>query len=205
MIEDTNKEKARKQFDDITKSLDIKHTFSFDEAWEFIKYKREQKLTTREVKTLPDIVGFRNSIVKAEVKMRELPECLVGDAVDKVNPLKHSFADGCYVREIFNPKGELLITKIHKMSHPFFLMKGDMSIMTETGVKRVKAPYHGITKVGTKRIIYAHEDCIFVTVHVTKETDLKKIEDEVIAKDFKEIDEIEAKNFIDIVSEKKEE
>ena len=59
-----------------------------------------------------------------------------------------------------------------------------MSILTEDGVKHLKAPYHGITKPGTKRIIYTHSDCIFITVHATEETDVAKIEEQVIAKDF---------------------
>ena len=66
-----------------------------------------------------------------------------------------------------------------------------MTILMEDGVKRIKAPHYGITPAGTKRIIYCHEDCVFVTVHVTKETDLKKIEAEVIAKDFSEVDQNE--------------
>jgi len=100
------------------------------------------------------------------------------------NPVKHSFADGCYIREIFNPAGELLVTKIHKKEHPFFLMKGKMSILTEDGVKHIQAPHHGITKPGTKRIIYTHTDCVFVTVHATDKTDVDEIEKEVIANDF---------------------
>ena len=68
--------------------------------------------------------------------------------------------------------------------HPFFLMQGEMSILTEDGIKHLKAPYNGITKPGTKRIIYTHTDCVFVTVHATTETDVAKIEEQVIAKDF---------------------
>ena len=174
------KEEAREQFEYWTKELDLRHVFTFDEAWEFAVKKR-QDIAKKQ---------FRKSIMKVQENITNSPIGLTGDALEKVNPLKHTFADGCYIREIFNPKGELIVTKIHKITHPYFLMKGDMSILTEEGVKRIKAPHHGITPAGTKRIIYTHEDCVFVTVHVTKETDLKKIEEEVIAKDFNEIDEI---------------
>ena len=61
-----------------------------------------------------------------------------------------------------------------------------MSILTEDGIKHLKAPHHGITKPGTKRIIYTHTDCIFITVHATEETDVAKIEEQVIAKDFQD-------------------
>ena len=74
-------------------------------------------------------------------------------------------------------------------------MKGDMSILTEDGISRIKAPHHGITMPGTKRIIYCHEDCIFVTVHATKLTDIARIEEEIIAKDFDDFDQSEQDKF----------
>jgi len=70
-----------------------------------------------------------------------------------------------------------------------------MTILMEDGIKRIKAPHYGITPAGTKRIIYCHEDCIFVTVHATKLTDIDKIEEEVIAKDFDEFDKEEMEKF----------
>ena len=133
--------------------------------------------------------------MQVQENLENHPNGLTGEALEKLNPLKHSFADGCYIREIFNPKGELAVTKIHKVSHPFFLMKGDMTILMEDGIKRIKAPHYGITPAGTKRIIYCHEDCVFVTVHVTELTDIAKIEEEVIAKDFDEFDKEEIEKF----------
>ncbi len=129
---------------------------------------------------------FRNLVCKLEDYIRQLPGAMIGD--NDVHPLKHSFADGCYIREVSTTPGQLVVSKIHKVAHPFFLLKGEMSILTEEGVKRIKAPYYGITPAGTKRVLLTHSDIIFVTVHVTKETDLQKIEDELIAKDFGEFD-----------------
>jgi len=97
-------------------------------------------------------------------------------------PLKHSFAPGVYVREIFIPKGSMLTGKIHRHSHPNFLMQGEVIVVTEFGGREhLKAPKSMISKAGTKRAIYAIEDTIWITVHVTEETDLKKIEEYVIA------------------------
>jgi hypothetical protein len=118
-----------------------------------------------------------------EKEMSLMPGTKFGDCY----PLKHTFADGLYIREISVPAGELVITKIHKFSHPVFLLKGDVSVLEETGVKRIKAPYSFITPAGTKRICYVHEDCVWTTVHATKETDLEKIEEEVIAKTFDDL------------------
>jgi len=134
----------------------------------------------------------REKILSAEDMLKSLPGTLVGDSPEylSVCPLKHTFVDGAYVREIFLPKGMLFVTKIHKKTHPYFLMIGDVSVLTEQGIVRLKGPYNGITPAGTKRIIYTHEDTVWITVHVTSETDLSKIEEEVIAKDFKEMDEV---------------
>jgi len=126
----------------------------------------------------------RAKLVEFESRIQGREGVLTGDAKDSYNPLKHTFAGGCYVREIFMPVGQLLVTKIHKKKHPFFLMSGEMSILTEDGVQRIQAPYNGITHPGTKRIIYTHTDCVLVTVHATDKTDVESVEEEVIAKDF---------------------
>ena len=184
------KDFARFQFDFWTQTLGLEHTFSFDEMYDLAMEKREEK---RQLQLSKE--QFRDGIMKVQENLENHPNGLTGEALEKLNPLKHSFADGCYIREIFNPKGELLVTKIHKVSHPFFLMKGDMTILMEDGIKRIKAPHYGITSAGTKRIIYCHEDCIFVTVHATELTDIAKIEEEVIAKDFDEFDKEEMEKF----------
>jgi len=112
------------------------------------------------------------------------------DLVARENPLKERFLNHQYIREVFNPAGQLLVTKIHKVEHPFFLLQGEMSIITEKGEEHISAPYYGVTAVGTKRIIYTHTDCVFVTVHATELKDTDKIENEVIAKDYTELEEL---------------
>ena len=166
-----SKEDLKKQFVETTQKLGIKHTFNFDEAYEI-----GQELVRRQT--------FRNKIVEFEDKLNNSELALSQKELHEKNPVKHSFADGCYIREIFNPAGELLVTKIHKKEHPFFLMKGKMSILTEEGVKHIEAPHHGITKPGTKRVIFTHTDCIFVTVHATDKTTVEEVEKQVIAEDF---------------------
>ncbi len=112
------------------------------------------------------------------------------DLVVRENPLKERFLNHQYIREVFNPAGQLLVTKIHKVEHPFFLLQGEMSIITEKGEEHISAPYYGVTTVGTKRIIYTHTDCVFVTVHATELKDTDKIENEVIAEDYTELEEL---------------
>jgi hypothetical protein len=67
-------------------------------------------------------------------------------------------------------------------------MKGDISVLTENGIERIKAPYTGITKPGTKRLIYTHEDSIWITVHATDKETVEDVLDEVLAKDFNDPD-----------------
>jgi hypothetical protein len=67
-------------------------------------------------------------------------------------------------------------------------MQGEMSIFSQNGVERISAPYHGITEAGTKRAIYTHTECVFVTVHATDKLNIEDIEQEVIAKSFDDVE-----------------
>jgi hypothetical protein len=131
-----------------------------------------------------DVREARAIVSGIEARMRELPDAMIGDCF----PLTHTFANGLYVRQITVPAGVLLVSKIHKFSHAAFLLKGEISIFGTEGVSRLKAPASIITPAGTKRVVYHHEDTVFTTVHATDKTDVAEIEDEIIAKDFDELD-----------------
>ena len=42
-----DRESARFQFEDMNKRFNIEHTFPFDEAWDFVEYKRHQANLTK--------------------------------------------------------------------------------------------------------------------------------------------------------------
>jgi len=153
----------------------------------------------------PVNMKVREGISKVEDVIRKMPGHLEGDCY----PLKHSFAEGLYVREITVPAKILTVTKIHKYSHAAFLLKGEISVLEEGGIKRVKAPGSFITPAGTKRIVYHHTEVVLTTVHATKKTDLKEIEDEIIAKDFDELPIVDIKveevKIVDFVNKVKRE
>lgn len=130
----------------------------------------------------------RKRIVDFEKRFAAHPLSVKGEKLDKLCPLKHKFVDGAYIREIFMPKNTLITSAIHKICHPYFVMKGDCSVLTDEGVVRIKAPYSGITKPWTKRVLFMHEDTTWITVHITKHKDLKQIEEEIIAKNFDEME-----------------
>jgi hypothetical protein len=133
---------------------------------------------------------FRDDIGSLEQDILKVDGALKGNEIEKLCPLVHTFGEGCYIRQIFMPKGTLIVSKIHKVTHPFFVMTGKASVATEEGIEVIEGPYNGITQAGTKRTLYIHEDMVWITVHVTNETDLEKIEEEIIAKDFQEFDSL---------------
>lgn len=102
-------------------------------------------------------------------------------------PLKHHFSKNVYAREITFPKGTIIVGKIHKHQNLNILSQGEVTVLSIEGVKRVKAPHTFVASPGTKRVIYAHEDTVWTTIHGTDETDLEKLEDEFIAKSYDEV------------------
>ena len=103
-------------------------------------------------------------------------------------PLKHHIKNGMYTREIFMPKGSLVVSFIHKQDHPSFFMKGEMSVVLDTGeVKRIQAPMVVQTDIGTQRVAYMHEDVSWVCVYKTDKDTVEEAEKEVYTLDFKEL------------------
>ena len=108
-------------------------------------------------------------------------------------PLVHTFTPGIYCREIHAPAGMLIITKLHKTEHPVFMLKGEVSILTETGVTRLVAPCMMVSAAGVKRVVYTHEDTVWINVHANPENieDLEALEDKIIAKNYAELEAAE--------------
>ena len=121
-------------------------------------------------------VGFRQSFRSGVMQLQEYIRCR-NDRLDpdKDCPVKHIFAPGAYAREIFLPQGSFVIGKIHKHAHLNFITQGRVRVMTESGPVEMAAPYTFVSEVATKRMVYAVEDTIWTTVHITDETDLGKI------------------------------
>jgi hypothetical protein len=102
-----------------------------------------------------------------------------------VCPLIHRFTPSMYIREIFMPKGSLITSKIHITEHPFTISKGKVSVSVDGDEWQIyEAPYTGITKIGTRRVLYIEEDCVWTTYHVNEDncTDVEKIEDRILDK-----------------------
>ena len=103
-------------------------------------------------------------------------------------PAKHYFADGIYGRELFRPAGAFIIGKMHAKSGLYVLADGELTVWNDSGAQRIKAPHVLVTKPGTKRMSYAHTDATVIVFHATTETDLDKVEAELIIPDVSEIE-----------------
>ena len=101
-------------------------------------------------------------------------------------PVKHTFTDGVYVREIAIPADSLIIGKIHLHSHLNYITKGKVTVLTRDGLQDLEGPCTIYSSAGTKRALYTHTDTIWTTVHAnpTNETALDKLEDMTITKDY---------------------
>lgn len=95
-------------------------------------------------------------------------------------PVEHHFAPSIYVRQMNAKAGTLVVSKMHRTEHIIIFLTGSVSVLTENGIEHIQAPFIQKTVKGTKRVGYFHEDTSCITIHQTNETDLERIEDEVI-------------------------
>lgn len=101
-------------------------------------------------------------------------------------PVEHYFSKSVYAREMRVPKGVMLVGKIHKFENLNILSKGECTVISIDGIKKVKAPFTFVGSPGSKRLFYMHEDTVWTTIHGTDETDLEKIESHFVAKNYSE-------------------
>lgn len=105
----------------------------------------------------------------------------------KVN---HHFSKDTYARELLIPAGIVLVGKIHKHENLNIISKGKITVVSIEGIKTIEAPCTFVSTPGVKRVGFAHEDTVWTTIHGTSETDLEKIEDQFIAKDYNGVEGI---------------
>ena len=102
--------------------------------------------------------------------------------------VKHHFSDGVYVREYHMEKNEVVVGKIHRHNHIAMLISGKAKVFSEEGEIIMESPHIWNSVSGERRAVFAIEPCIFVTVHPTDETDLDKIEEQVIAPNYEALE-----------------
>ena len=104
-------------------------------------------------------------------------------------PLEHYFGHKCYMRQIVMPKDTVLTGVIHKYKQIHILLVGELSILTDIGPIRIKAPYIFMAPAGSKRAVFAHEESVWLSVHGTEKVDPEEIMEEITSKTFEEFDQ----------------
>jgi hypothetical protein len=135
---------------------------------------------------IPDDVRealLHGRVTAIEARLRELPGVMIGRETERVCPVEHRFEHGHYTRVARCIAGVLATTKTHRVAHPFFFAEGEASVLTDDGVQNLVAPCWGITKAGTKRVVFMHTDTVMVTVHRTEATDVDQAEAEIFVED----------------------
>jgi hypothetical protein len=88
---------------------------------------------------------------------------------------------GMYAREITIAPGLFVVGKIHKHHHLNIMSRGDISILTEFGAERYRGHNTVVSRPGSKRIGFTHEETVWTTIHSTDEVDAARIEAQFIA------------------------
>ena len=142
---------------------------------------REVALSNRE-----QIQGLQNLLVENADGVN-----IVTHQNSEIFPLEHTFADSIYIRQMTMNKDSLVIGAIHNHLHVWFLLSGRITVATEDESLEYLAPCHVLATPGTKRVIYANEDSVFVNVHKnpTNNQDIEELEREIVSATFEEYEE----------------
>jgi hypothetical protein len=134
---------------------------------------------------------FINKVETLENAMLASDDVRIAKGNSDMFPLKHSFSEGVYIREMFMPKGGLVIGKLYKISHTWFLLSGELEVATDEGNEYYIGPCYVNAPEGTKRVLHAVSDVIFVNVYPNPENiiDTDKLEEILTCSSYKEYKE----------------
>jgi hypothetical protein len=80
--------------------------------------------------------------------------------------LEHIFTPGLYGREITMPTNAGITSEIHLTCHQFNISKGKVAVKIDKEEWEIfEAPYKGITRPGTRRVLVIAEECVWTTYH----------------------------------------
>lgn len=120
--------------------------------------------------------------------LEKIVEAAAPDDLDEMFPVTHLFANGVCSREMFMPKGTIVVSRIHKNDCINVLSEGEVAVLSEEGEVRLKAPFKFVSKAGTKRVLVAYTDVVWSNFIRTDETDPDKILDDMTFVSFEEYD-----------------
>lgn len=123
-----------------------------------------------------DTIAFEK--LAHELLLVENKEGNIGRAELRV---EHHFSYGVYARTLYIPKDCVLTGQIHKYENLNILLKGKLKVSVEDKIETIEAPFTIVSPPGTKRIAWALEDSIWMTIHGTHSRNMDEIEQTFIA------------------------
>ena len=109
----------------------------------------------------------------------------------EILPIKHYFMDGVYVREMIMNPGMLVVGAIHKHRHMCFLLRGHLSVASDSGVVDYVAPCIIVADPGERRVLYAHEYSVWYNTHKNPSNteDVGQLEKDIVATSYEEYEQ----------------
>lgn len=113
-------------------------------------------------------------IERLEASLLELPQLDI--------PVEHFFAPGVYMRQVRMPKDAFVIGHCHKTEHLNVVISGRATVMIDGVKHEIVGPCTFKSGVNVRKVLYIREPMIWATVHPTHETNLDRLEEELIVK-----------------------
>lgn len=103
------------------------------------------------------------------------------EVMEQIEPLvEHYFSEGIYARLMTLNAGDSVVGKQHKKGHLAILLEGEVSVSSKYGTAIYKAPYIVQSMPGDRRAFIAHTPSKWLTIHATSETNVARIEQELV-------------------------
>lgn len=116
----------------------------------------------------------------------ELVDKMIDQGEEGAVKIDHALVDGLYLRTMTVGPDTMLGGMVHRKAGLSILSKGEISVLTDQGCTRLKAPWIGIAAANIARLGLTHSDVVWTSVHATTNTDLAKIEEELYAADYED-------------------
>lgn len=99
-------------------------------------------------------------------------------------PVTHHFAPMQYAREMLIRAGLLVVGRVHNKACINVISAGACTVYTVgEGESYIEAPCTFVSQADTQRVIVAHTDTVWTTVHITDKTDPDEILRELTRED----------------------
>lgn len=134
----------------------------------------------------------RSELIELDIRskialMEEALNYMVADGVPGVElPVKETFTDGVYIRELTIPADVIIVGKIHRHSHLNYISRGKVTVLTKDGIEHLEGFCSMISSAGTKRALYTHTETVWTTVHANPNnlTSSEELEEYIITPDY---------------------